>query len=131
MATQRPLSPHLQVYRPQLTSVLSIIHRMTGVWLCAGGVMLAAWVLAIAQGPQAYAAFTAFAGNWFGKLLFISFLFALYYHLCNGIRHLFWDAGRGYSIESVNRSGLAVLAVSVGATAGTCFALAQRLGVLA
>ena len=94
MATpNRPLSPHLQVYRPQLTSVMSILHRLTGIALAVGTLLLVAWLVAAATSPQAFGAIQAFNGSWIGRVLLFGWSFALFYHLCNGIRHLFWDAG--------------------------------------
>ena len=109
----RPLSPHLQVYRWQLTSVLSILHRFTGIALSAGSILLVAWLLAAAQGPQAYAGMRGFLGSWIGLVLLFGWTVALFYHLCNGIRHLWWDTGRGLELPQVYAGGWAV----VGATA--------------
>lgn len=105
----RPLSPHLQVYRPQLTSVLSIFHRLTGVGLGVGTLVLAYWLIAAAMGPEAYECAQDLIGSWLGILLLLGWSVALFYHLCNGIRHLFWDVGYGYEIETLYRSGWAVL----------------------
>lgn len=106
---ERPLSPHLQIYRPQLTSVLSILHRATGVVLTLGTLLLVWWLVAAASGPDAYAAVQWFLGSWLGYLFLFGWTAALFYHLCNGIRHLFWDAGYGFELESVYRSGWAVV----------------------
>ena len=114
MATQdRPLSPHLQVYRPQITSMLSILHRITGVGLGAGTLLIAWWLIAAATGPEAFETAQAFIGSWFGRLILFGFTWALFYHLCNGIRHLVWDAGYGYDLDSVTKTGWLVLAASV------------------
>lgn len=109
----RPLSPHLQVYRPQLTSVLSITHRGTGVLLAVGLLLLVYWLLALAGGPGAYAEAQGFLGSWFGKLLLFGFTYALFYHMCNGVRHLFWDIGMGFELGQAYASGWAVVVVSV------------------
>jgi succinate dehydrogenase / fumarate reductase, cytochrome b subunit len=109
----RPLSPHLQIYRPQLTSVLSITHRITGIVLGLGTLVLVYWVYALAAGPEAYASAQALLSSWFGRVVLFGFTFALFYHLCNGIRHLFWDAGYGYELDAVYASGKAVVAMSV------------------
>ena len=114
---ERPLSPHLTVYRPQLTSVLSILHRMTGVALGAGTLLLVWWLAAAASGPEAFATVQAFTGSVIGRALLLGWTWALLYHLCNGIRHLFWDAGLGYEIATVTRSGWAVVAASAALTA--------------
>ena len=115
----RPLSPHLQVYRPQLTSVLSISHRASGVILAAGSVILAIWLLALASGPATYATVANAIGSPPGKILMFLFTLALYYHLCNGVRHLFWDAGHGFELDAAYASGRAVCAISVVLTALT------------
>ena len=109
---QTPLSPFLQ-YRPQLTSVLSITHRITGVLLSVGAVLLSIWLLAIAAGAETYAAISGHVAAWYGRLVIFGFVFSLYYHLCNGIRHLFWDLGWGLEISTAYRSGYAVLVVTL------------------
>ena len=113
----RPLSPHLQVYKPQITSVLSILHRATGVALAVGTLMLVWWLIAAASGAEAFGTVQGFWGSWFGQLLLLGWSFALFYHLCNGIRHLFWDAGKGFELATVTRSGMAVIAGAVILTA--------------
>jgi succinate dehydrogenase cytochrome b subunit len=117
---ERPLSPHLQVYRPQITSVLSIVHRLTGVSLTSGTLLLTWWLVAAAYGPDAFTHAQAFVGSWFGQLLLWAFTFALFYHLGNGIRHLAWDFGWGFELSQVRASGLAMLAF---AAAGTLLTL--------
>ena len=112
MAKERPISPHLQVYKPQITSVLSIFHRITGVALTFGLFLLVAWIFTLSLGEEYFEYFVMFIKSWFGLLILFGFTFALNYHLCNGIRHLFWDAGYGYEIETVHKSGLAVLVIS-------------------
>lgn len=110
---KRPLSPHLQVYRWQLTSVLSITHRGTGILLTLGTLLLVYWLLAIAAGPGAYESAQALLGSWLGKAVLFLWTLALYYHLCNGIRHLFWDAGFGFELKTVYASGMAVVIATV------------------
>jgi succinate dehydrogenase / fumarate reductase cytochrome b subunit len=112
----RPLSPHLQVYRPQLTSVLSILHRGTGIALAVGTLMLVWWLVAAAAGPGPFAAAQGFIGSWFGLLILFGWTFSLFFHLCNGIRHLFWDAGYGFELKTVYASGWTVVAASGGLT---------------
>lgn len=114
MATRsdRPLSPHLQIYRPQLTSALSIFHRITGVVLTLGTLLLTAWVVAAASGPEAFAAVQGFIGSIPGYLVLFGWSVALFYHLGNGIRHLVWDAGYGFELTTVYRGGYAVLAAT-------------------
>ena len=111
--TPRPLSPHLQVYKPQLTSVLSITHRGTGVALAVGTIVLMYWLLSLAAGPEAYAAASALLGSLLGQLILFAFTLAFFYHLCNGIRHLMWDTGRGLTIEHIRKSAMVVLAAAV------------------
>ena len=113
MATrERPLSPHLQVYRPQITTVLSILHRMTGVALAVGALVLAYWLTSAAYGPEAFARAQGLLGSWFGLLLLFGWTFCLFYHLCNGIRHLVWDAGIGLDLPTLRASGWAVVGAS-------------------
>lgn len=112
-STERPLSPHLQVYRPQITSVLSIVHRLTGVALTLGTLLLTWWLVSAAYGPDAFAHAQAFFASWLGQLLLWAFTFALFYHLGNGIRHLAWDFGWGFELSQLRASGLAMLAFAV------------------
>jgi succinate dehydrogenase / fumarate reductase cytochrome b subunit len=112
----RPLSPHLQIYRWQLTSVMSILHRATGIALSVGALYLAVWVMCAAAGPRAYAVFQDFNTSILGRVVLGGWLFSGFYHLCNGIRHLFWDAGYGFELKDAYRSGWIVVAVSLLAT---------------
>ncbi|MCY3980990.1 MAG: succinate dehydrogenase, cytochrome b556 subunit [Alphaproteobacteria bacterium] len=113
VSDNRPLSPHLQIYRPQLTSVLSIAHRGAGIALGVGAAFFAWWLLAAASGPEAYGTAQAFFGSGPGLVVLAGFSFALFYHLCNGIRHLFWDAGMGLELDQAYRSGWTVIAAAV------------------
>lgn len=113
---QRPLSPHLQIYQPQLTSVLSIIHRATGLALAVGTLLLLWWLFAAAAGPDSFDLAQAFWRSWIGRLLLLGWSWSLFFHLCNGIRHLCWDAGLGFEIKTVYRSGWIVVASSVALT---------------
>ena len=110
---QRPLSPHLQIYRPQITSVLSILHRAAGIALAIGALMLVCWLLAAATSDAAYARVSGFLRSWLGLLLLFGWTAALWFHLCNGIRHLAWDAGFGFALPQVHASGRAVLIATV------------------
>jgi len=112
-ARDRPLSPHLQVYRPQLTSVLSITHRMTGVALAFGTPLLVYWLVAAASSPAAYDTAQGLIGSFLGRLLLFGWSVALFYHLCNGIRHLLWDMGYGLELPALYRSGWVMLAAAV------------------
>ncbi len=108
----RPLSPHLQVYRPQLTAVLSITHRLTGVALAVGTLVLVYWLVAAADGADSYRAAQAVLDSWLVKLLLFGWTFALYYHLANGLRHLYWDTGNGFDLETVYLSGKIVVGMA-------------------
>ncbi|MFQ5764700.1 MAG: succinate dehydrogenase, cytochrome b556 subunit [Rhodospirillales bacterium] len=109
----RPLSPHLQVYRPQITSMLSILHRLCGVGLAFGALIFTYWISAATYGPAAFDQAQWVLGSWFGRLVLLGLTFALFYHLANGVRHLFWDAGRGYELPTLRASGWAVMAFAV------------------
>lgn len=108
----RPLSPHLQVYRPQLTSVLSFAHRVTGVLLGVCAIALVGWLVAAATGPRPYASAQAFLRSSIGQALLVAGVFSFFLHLCGGIRHLFWDTGRGFQLRSIYLSGWLVVAAS-------------------
>lgn len=109
----RPLSPNIQIYRPQLTSVLSIANRITGVALSACAVVLVIWLIAAAIGPEAYSRFRDFIGSWLGQILLLAATFAFFLHLCGGIRHLVWDAVRGFELRQIYASGWIVVVASV------------------
>ena len=116
----RPRSPDVQIYRPQLTSVLSFTHRLTGIWLGLGSILLVVWLVAAAVGGDSYAAVEGFLRSWIGIVLLLGWTFALFFHLCNGIRHLAWDLdfwlgpGRsGLELRDIYLSGWTVVVVSV------------------
>jgi succinate dehydrogenase / fumarate reductase, cytochrome b subunit len=117
---ERPLSPFMigQVYRPQITSVLSFLHRATGCALAVGGLVFAAWLLAVAGSAEAFESFRAFFAAWYGQAGLFAFTLCLSYHLFNGLRHLAWDMGKGFEIPDVYRSGYAVVALSLLTTVG-------------
>lgn len=123
-AGNRPLSPHLQIYRPQITSVLSFSHRLSGIVLSVGLLLLVYWLAALAAGDAAYATALSVLGAWPVKLLLFLGTFAFFYHFANGLRHLWWDSGRGFEISEVNASGWVVL---VAATVLTALAWAVLL----
>ena len=118
---KRPLSPHLQVYKPQLTSVLSITHRGTGVFLSLGALVLTYWLVSLAVSEELFNSFHLHTSFWYGKLFLIGFVFSLYYHLANGIRHLFWDIGLGLEISTTYKSGYFIIFISVALTLATLF----------
>ena len=113
MSRQRPLSPHLQIYKPQITSVLSILHRGTGIVLSIGSIILVLWIVTLTLGESTYLMYSNIINNWFGKFIIFGFTFALFYHLSNGIRHLFWDAGYGYELNHAYISGISVIISSL------------------
>ncbi|MEM7506866.1 MAG: succinate dehydrogenase, cytochrome b556 subunit [Pseudomonadota bacterium] len=109
----RPLSPHLQVYRPQITSMLSILHRATGVGMLVGASAVVWWLLAAATGPDYFALVDGVLTSWIGILVMLGSAWALCYHLANGIRHLIWDMGLGFELDAVTKSGVAAVGASV------------------
>jgi len=113
----RPLSPHLQIYRLPLVAVLSITHRITGMANLAGTILLMLWLLSAAWSPECFAGVQAFMGSWIGRLMLLGWTWSLSYHLLNGVRHLFWDAGKGFEIATAYKTGRAVVAGSVVLTA--------------
>jgi succinate dehydrogenase / fumarate reductase cytochrome b subunit len=113
----RPLSPHLQIYRWQITMAMSILHRATGVGLLLGGVLVVWWLLAAATGPEYFDFVDGLITSWLGLLVLLGLTWALCYHLLNGIRHLVWDTGRGFDLETSDKSGMAVAVGSVVLTA--------------
>ena len=119
MTMERPLSPHLQVYRLPLTAVLSILHRMTGVVLSLGIVLLVIMCVALAVSESAYTAMMGLFGGWFGCAVLIAWTGALYLHLCNGVRHLIWDAGWGFELRTVDASAVTAIVATVVLTALT------------
>lgn len=96
--------------------MMSIVHRMTGVLLSLGYLYIVGWLMAIALGPQIYRTFMSISGSWLGQLILFGLSFALIYHLLNGIRHMFWDIGRGFEIHTIRRSGLFVIFLTVALT---------------
>jgi len=128
MPASRPLSPHLQIYRPQITSILSISHRATGLALCLGTLLLVWWLVALARGPEAFANAQGFVGSWLGRLLLLGWTFSLFYHVASGILHLCWDAGYGFEIKTAEISGWVMVA---SATALTVIAWVVGLAAMA
>jgi succinate dehydrogenase / fumarate reductase cytochrome b subunit len=107
----------MQIYRPQLTSVLSVVNRITGVILSAGAVVLVIWLVAAASGPQAYAVIQGAMASWIGQVMLLACTFAFFLHLCGGIRHLVWDTVHGFDLHTIYASGWWVVAASVALTA--------------
>lgn len=108
-SAKRPVSPHIQIYRPQLTSVLSIMHRITGVGLGISAIVLTVELFAIAYDREFFEVSIQWLSGFWGRLILFLWTLALFFHLCNGIRHLFWDVGRGLELEQVYRSGWGVI----------------------
>lgn len=119
VARPRPLSPNIQIYRPQLTSVLSIANRITGVVLSLGAIGLVIWLTAAAMGPQAYGEVQGIVASWGGRVALFGFTFAFFLHLCGGIRHMVWDTVHGFDLRWIYISGWAVVASSAALTLAT------------
>ena len=115
-ARPRPKSPNIQIYRPQLTSVLSILNRITGTILSACAIVLVVWLIAAASGPQAYGVMQAAIASWIGQILLFGTIFAFFLHLCGGIRHLVWDTVHGFELRSIYISGWLVVGASIALT---------------
>ena len=124
----RPLSPNIQIYQPQLTSVLSIVNRITGVLASLAAIGLVAWLLAAAAGPQAYAARHHANSSWIGQVVLVCFTFAFFLHFCGGIRHLVWDTVHAFELRSIYIGGWMVVAASLLLTAGTWIASSFMAG---
>jgi len=110
---KRPTSPHLQIYKPQITSVLSIIHRFTGIFLGIGMILLTWWLFSITIGPEMYQRTLDIISSWIGLSILFSFIASFFYHLFNGIRHLIWDAGIGFEIKTVTMTGWLIIFLSI------------------
>ena len=114
-----PTSPHLQIYRLPLTALLSITHRMTGVLLAFGCVILVCILAAAADSATAYQALVPHLQSWYGQIFLIGLVFSLYLHFCNGIRHLIWDVGYGFELSTVDLTAKLAIALAIGLTAAT------------
>jgi succinate dehydrogenase cytochrome b subunit len=131
MATRkRPLSPHLSVYKGQISSVVSVMQRVSGGGLTVGLGFFVYWLGSAAYGPEAYATAQWFLTTWFGYLCLFGFSVCMYFHLCNGVRHLIWDIGWGFEIHQVNASGIAVLVGTALLAVITWITVAVKLGVM-
>lgn len=113
-STKRPLSPFMlgTHYKPQLTSILSILHRATGVAAAMGSLVVVYWLTSLAAGEQAFSIANLFLGSWLGKFILFFWTWALFYHLCNGIRHLLWDTGYGFDLKTTYLTGKVVIIAS-------------------
>jgi len=113
----RPLSPHIQIYKMPLSAKLSILHRLTGLALSAAAVFLVFWLYCLAYSSTTSVAIYVFFSSTLGKVILLLWTFAFFYHFCNGIRHLFWDVGKGFDISTVNKSGVVVVVAALVITA--------------
>ncbi|MAE51979.1 MAG: succinate dehydrogenase, cytochrome b556 subunit [Micavibrio sp.] len=119
--SKRPLSPHLQIYKPQLTSGLSILHRATGVALAIGTLMVVWLLVAAASGQGAYEQFMSFTASPLGMVMMLGWSFSLFYHMLNGMRHLVWDTGRLFNVDCAKKAGLMILLASILLTGATWY----------
>lgn len=124
---KRPLSPHLQVYKPQLTSFSSILHRITGLSLTIGLLMMAWWLVSAAIGPEAYGTFMEISSMPLLKILYVGWTLAFFYHLANGIRHLFWDIGFLFKLKNAYAAGYFVLLFTVAMTGITWYCILEKM----
>jgi succinate dehydrogenase / fumarate reductase cytochrome b subunit len=115
-SADRPLSPHLQIYKPMLTMMMSIIHRMTGAALYFGSLLLAWWLIAAATGPEYFDFVNGLAGSLIGKLVLFGYTWALIHHMFGGIRHFIWDTGSGFELSTIEFMARASIVASLGLT---------------
>lgn len=125
----RPLSPHLSIYRWQITNTLSILHRITGFGLSLGLALFALWLIGAAWCPTLFAALQSFFGSMVGKLFLFGWTAAFYYHLANGMRHLNWDMGHGFALNKVTQSGIFAVVFTVVLTAATWYVACQKVAL--
>lgn len=125
--TSRPLSPHVGIYRWQISNTLSILHRLSGIALSIGATAMVLWLWAAAYDGVLFRCIRDFFGGPFGTAMLVGWSAAFYYHLGNGIRHLFWDIGRGYSLPTMTKSGWLVLVFAASATGLTWWCILQQL----
>jgi len=129
-ASERPLSPHLQIYRPVISMVMSIFHRITGTGLYLGMIVLAWWLIAAASGPDYYAVAMDWIGSVLGYLILLGLSWAVFHHALGGLRHFLWDTGRGFAIPTVLRLSWATLLGSLTLTVLFWAALLMTMGVI-
>jgi succinate dehydrogenase / fumarate reductase, cytochrome b subunit len=124
----RPLSPHIQIYRRSIHMMMSIVHRLTGAALYVGTLLLAAWLMAAAMGPGQFALVNSLASSWIGKLVLLGYSWALIHHMFGGIRHLVWDTGLGLDLASVKRISWMTILGSLATTAAVWLIAARSAG---
>jgi succinate dehydrogenase / fumarate reductase, cytochrome b subunit len=119
----RPLSPFMigPIYRPQVTSVMSIAHRLTGIAMVLAGLMIVWWFLALASGPEAFARVDGMVTSWLGGLILLLSMLAFWYHFCNGVRHLAWDMGYGFGVDTLQKTAMAALVAAAVLSVVTLF----------
>lgn len=127
---ERPMSPHLQIYTPLMSMVMSIVHRITGVGLFLGTILLAWWLASAAIGPEAYASFMALADSLIGRLVLFGYTWALIHHMLGGLRHFIWDTGRGFALGTIDLLAWGTLIVSVTLTLVIWFATFRMMGAM-
>lgn len=116
LKVERPLSPHLQIYRPMFTMMMSMMHRITGAALFFGTFILAWWLISAASGPAYYSYVNVFVGSWLGRLVLFGYTWALIHHMLGGIRHFIWDTGRMFDRKALEVSAWAMLISSIALT---------------
>lgn len=119
----RPTSPHLQVYKLPLTAIISITHRLTGVFLSGGLIIIVYLMLVVSRGADDYTSMQGIANFWLLKLIYWGFIYALYFHLCHGVRHLLWDFGEGFAADKLNSYAIIELITAFALTIATCLYL--------
>lgn len=130
VSTNRPLSPHLQVYRLPLTGIISITHRATGAFLTFGTLLLVCWLMAAASGAESFAVIQGFISSMPGLVILLGWTFALFFHLCHGVRHLLWDAGATFEKESMDKYALIEIVVTTVLTASVWLVSGALGGVI-
>ena len=128
LTDNRPLSPHLQIYKPEINMVMSIAHRLTGIGLFLGTLVLVWWLTAAATGPAYYEFVRGLLASWLGRLVLFGFTFALMFHMLGGIRHLIWDTGKGLDLKTVDRLGWLTLIGAIILTFVIWFAAYSSMG---
>jgi succinate dehydrogenase / fumarate reductase cytochrome b subunit len=131
VARARPLSPHLQIYRPQINMVMSVFHRLTGCALYFGALLIAWWLIAAATGPDYFAFVNGLFATWVGMIVIIGYTWALIHHMLGGLRHFLWDTGTGLDIASVDLLSWGTIGLSLLLTAGLWLYIASERGWIA